>query len=183
MSVKTFIARLLARIESALVIAIGVIAPLPLQSSELPDTIRFHRRGPSEGLSQAVVTDVAQDQNGFMWIGTQEGLNRFDGYGFEVFRHDPQIPSSLSHDWVRALLIDSHGVLWVGTEDGGLNRFNEGDKTFSHCSNEPSDPDSLSHDRVRAIVEDIDGALWVGTDGGGLNRFESSTGKFRSYVH
>jgi diguanylate cyclase (GGDEF)-like protein/PAS domain S-box-containing protein len=168
---------------AAVAIAASQMVALPLQGANYPDTIRFYRRGPDEGLSQAVVTAVVQDQDGFIWIGTQEGLNRFDGYEFHVFRHDAQVPGSLAHDWVRTLLIDSHGVLWVGTDDGGLNRFNENRSTFDHFVHDPTNPRSLSNDRVRAIVESSDGFLWIGTDGGGLNRFDPRTETFETYLH
>ena len=79
-------AQRLGRFWVIAVVATWLFAAIPLPGTDFPDTIRFHRRGPGEGLSNAVVTAVVQDHRGFIWIGTQDGLNRFDGYEFEVFR-------------------------------------------------------------------------------------------------
>ena len=84
--------------------------------------IPFTRISMQEGLSQAAVHAIAQDRFGYMWFGTQEGLNRFDGYRFTRFLHHRDEPTSLSHNWVYALLSDRDGFLWVGTKEGGLNR-------------------------------------------------------------
>ena len=83
----------------------------------------FDRLGTQAGLSQAAVSAITQDQDGFIWVGSQEGLNRFDGYHFETYYHRPADPASLSHDSIWDLLSDTQGNLWVGT-DAGLNRYN-----------------------------------------------------------
>ncbi len=85
--------------------------------------VHFDHISIRDGLSQAVVNAILQDHHGFMWFGTQEGLNRYDGYEFEVFAHDPADPGSISHDSIRSLHEDKLGVLWIGTDGGGLNRF------------------------------------------------------------
>ena len=118
--------------------------------------IRFHRISLEEGLPQASVNAMIQDRLGFMWFGTQEGLNRFNGYEFDVFTHNPDDPHSISHDTVRSILEDRNGVLWVGTADG-LNRFDPADGSFTRYLSDPDDPRSLSNERVRAILEDRSG--------------------------
>ncbi|MDH3744955.1 MAG: ATP-binding protein [Acidobacteriota bacterium] len=134
----------------------------------------------TDGLSQAAVSSILQDREGFMWFGTQEGLNRFDGYNFPFFQRDPENPASLSHDGVRTIVEDSDGSLWVGTDNGGLDRLNKTDGTFRHYRHGATNPGSLSRDRVRVIYEDRTEALWIGTDGGGLNRFDPAT---ETFVH
>jgi signal transduction histidine kinase/ligand-binding sensor domain-containing protein/CheY-like chemotaxis protein len=146
-------------------------------------TIPFARLSMEDGLSQAAVHVIFQDSKGFMWFGTQEGLNRYDGYGFKVFLNDPENPASLSHDVVRALFEDRSGILWVGTDGGGLNRFDPADGSFTRYVNDPTDPGSLSSNRVQSVFQDSTGVLWVGTDGGGLNRFDVASGKFRTFKH
>ena len=84
--------------------------------------ISFSRISVQDGLSQAAVQAIAQDRSGYMWFGTQEGLNRFDGYRFTHFLRRPNEPNSLSHNWIYALLSDRDGYLWVGTKSGGLDR-------------------------------------------------------------
>ena len=129
-------------------------------------TIPFLRVSLQEGLSQAAVHAIVQDKEGYMWFGTQEGLNRFDGYEFKTFLNEQTDSNSLSHNWVYALLVDRDGVLWVGTNGGGLNRFDFLSGQFKRFQHDPDDPFSLSNDRVRDLYEDSSGNLWVGTDGG-----------------
>ena len=129
------------------------------------------------------VTSIAQDREGFLWIGTQEGLNRFDGLEFQVYENQFDEPDSLSSDWVWDIYVDSRGALWVGTEGGGLNRFERASDSFTHFRHDPDNPRSLSSDRVRVIYEDSLGAFWIGTDGGGLNRFDPASGEFVHYRH
>jgi len=143
---------------------------------------RFQHLGLEDGLSQATVNVSFQDSLGFMWFGTQEGLNRFDGYEFTVFQPRHDSPSSISHDFVRAILETSDGVLWIGT-DGGLNRLHRASDSFEHFRHDPDDPQSLSDDRIRALIEDEAGRLLIGTDGGGLNRFNPRTGRFEQFIH
>ena len=83
---------------------------------------QFVRIGVDRGLSQPTINDIVQDQQGFLWVATQEGLNRYNGYEFKTYFHEPQDPSSLNHDYVWSLFVDSAGVLWVGTDGGGLSR-------------------------------------------------------------
>ena len=150
--------------------------------SQAGPNIPFVRLSLEDGLSQARVGAIVQDGEGFLWLGTQEGLNRYDGYTFEVFLHDPQQPGSLSHDSVQCLLVDGQRQLWVGTE-GGVNRFDPATRTFVAFANRPDDPTSLSSNRVRVLFEDSRERLWVGTDGGGLNRLDRSRGVFERHAH
>ena len=138
----------------------------------------FERISLEQGLSQSVIESIVQDRKGFLWFATEDGLNRYDGYGFTVYRYQAGNPRSLSHNDVKALLEDRSGLIWLGTFGGGLNRFDPATATFTRYRNEPSEPDSLSGNIVRAILEDRRGGLWVGTQGGGLDRLERATGKF-----
>lgn len=135
-----------------------------------------------DGLSQPIVEAIAQDRHGYMWFGTQEGLNRYNGYSFDVFRRLADDPRSISDDRVSALVADGD-VLWVGTRDGGLNRFDTTRETFEHFVHDPQDPASLNGNHVRALHLDRQGRLWVGTHGAGLARFDRSTARFERYTH
>ncbi len=146
-------------------------------------SVRFQHLSRDDGLSQAFVYDVVQDQSGFMWFGTQEGLNRWDGHAFTVFAHDPADAGSISDESIRSLLIDRQGTLWVGTDAGGLSRYNEHDRSFTNFLHDPANPDSIADNRVRVVYEDSDGRIWVGTDGAGLDRFDPQTGTFEHYPH
>lgn len=145
------------------------------QTSELllPDAKQFDHLGSEDGLSQVSVSAILQDRQGFLWFGTSDGLNRYDGYEFEIFYHDPDDPGSLSHRRIRALYEDPQGRLWVGTDGGGLDLMDPEVGRFRHARYDPDDPHSLSHDSVLSIAPDRSGHLWIGTRNG-LNRLDST---------
>ncbi|NQZ07701.1 MAG: response regulator, partial [Algicola sp.] len=141
---------------------------------------RFDRLTIEDGLSQSSVYDIHQDNDGFMWFGTRDGLNRYDGYQFKVFRHNPLKFGTISSNLIEVIYQDSKGTLWIGTH-GGLNRYDAQTQTFTHFKHSGSQPNSLSNDTVFSIVEDNDGTLWVGT-AAGLNRFNANTGTFKRFT-
>jgi len=139
--------------------------------------IQFGHLTIDDGLSQSAGLAIFQDSRGFLWIGSQDGLNRYDGYTFQVFKHDQDDPRSISHNSVLSITEDKDGYLWVGTWGGELNRFDPITETFVRYRNNPNEPSSLSNDTVTSIKEDSSGALWVGTLAG-LNRYTPSTDAF-----
>jgi signal transduction histidine kinase/ligand-binding sensor domain-containing protein/CheY-like chemotaxis protein len=157
-------------------------------ASQLPDDpllsryLRFTRITSEDVLSGDHTRNVVQDQRGIMWIGTLNGLNRFDGTGVKLYRNDPDNPNSLSNNVARALIVDQNGVLWIGTWGGGLNQFDREMDIFIRYQHDPDDPRSLSHNIVRAVYEDHSGTIWVGTMEG-LNRLDRDSGQFTRYQH
>ena len=147
------------------------------------EPFRFDHISADQGLSSPEVWSVLRDHRGFMWFGTLDGLNRYDGYTMKVFTHDLTDPASLSDNKIRTLYEDRAGALWIGTWTGGLDRIERESATFTHFTHDPEDPASLSSDAVYAILEDHAGALWLGTRDGGLNRFDHTTGAFSHYRH
>jgi len=137
----------------------------------------FEHLTADDGLSDNFIRCLLQDHQGFLWIGTGDGLNRFDGYEFAVFKPDPNVAGTLSHNTIHALFEDSRQRLWVATSVG-LNRFHPETQTFSVFLHRPGDPDSLSDDVINAIAEDGSGRLWIGTNGG-LNLLDPETGRVR----
>ena len=164
----------------ALTLVLLTAVQVPAQQAP---NIRFRHLSVEQGLSQEAVHAVLQDSRGLLWFGTQDGLNRYDGYDITVFNHDLKDPASLSNDWIWCLFEDSRGNLWIGTDGGGLNRFLPDREAFERFVSEPSDPFSLSHNRIRVIYEDRVGMLWIGTDGGGLNRLDPETRTFTRFAH
>ena len=144
---------------------------------------RFDRIATEQGLSSSEVWSVARDHHGFVWFGTLDGLNRYDGYEMKVFKHALTDPNSLSDNKIRTVYEDRAGTLWIGTWSGGLNRYERESETFTRYQHDPNDPASLSSDSVFAILEDRAGTLWLGTRGGGLERFDPATGAFTHYRH
>ena len=85
--------------------------------------VRFEHLSIEDGLSQNAGLDLFHDSRGYLWIGTQDGLNRFDGYSFKIYKHDPDDPTSISHNSILTIAEDACGALWIGTWGGGLNRY------------------------------------------------------------
>jgi ligand-binding sensor domain-containing protein/signal transduction histidine kinase len=152
-------------------------SPSSLGGGRYNPSIRFERVGIEEGLSQNSVNVTLQDSQGFMWFGTQDGLNRYDGYTFTIYRPNVDVPDSISDRWVTALVEDEDGNLWVGTRQGGVNRFDPRTGLFTAYQHDPIQDSSLSDNRVEELLFDSRGALWIGTQGG-LDRFDPSTGTF-----
>lgn len=137
--------------------------------------LRFEHYGLEEGLSQSTVLSLFQDQRGFLWIGTQDGLNRFDGYSFKVFSPDLSDPDALSGIEVLSM-IQGDGGIWLGSSNG-LNWYDQETGNFRHWVHDDQDPASLINDVVQVVLEDSRGILWIGTRGG-LDTFNPATGKF-----
>jgi ligand-binding sensor domain-containing protein len=109
----------------------------------------------NEGLSNNIIQCIIQDKNGFLWIGTENGLNRYDGYSFKIFKHDPTDPQSISHNYIRCLYedpADSGNVLWIGTWGGGLNRYDAQTETFTRFMHHPDDTTSISCKPLPALT-------------------------------
>ncbi|HMW32047.1 MAG TPA: two-component regulator propeller domain-containing protein [bacterium] len=125
----------------------------------------FKRLTVENGLSQSNVYAIVQDYRGFIWFGTQDGLNRYDGYQFSVFKHDIDDSNSISMNWINTIYEDKHRVLWVGTQGGGLSRMNQ---TTEHFRNFTADGQagSLPSNDVYAILEDHIGNFMIATGRG-----------------
>jgi len=130
--------------------------------------VRFRTYTPSDGLSQATARALVQDRDGFVWIGTQDGLNRFDGYSFRVYKHDRNDPTTLSHNHVWALLADPDGSVWIGTQAGGLDRYDPThDRFVAYASGNASDS-TVPSQLVTALLLDRGGRIWVANGDGRL---------------
>ena len=127
---------------------------------------RFDKLSIEDGLSQISINALAQDDKGFLWIGTQDGLNRFDGRNFTVFKNVPFEGTSLAENYINALNVDSNGNLWVGTYSKGLHLFDPIHQEFIRFQHSANDSFSISNDIVRTIYEDQEGNIWVGTPNG-----------------
>jgi len=155
-------------------------SPASVTQLSVGQHLRFDHISTEQGLSQVTVFSILQDLEGFMWFGTEDGLNRYDGYNFEVYKHDPEDPNSLSDSRIISMIQDRSGHLWIGTANGGLNKFDPGANQVTRYQNDPDDSLSLSNNRVLSLFEDHASDIWVGTENG-LNRLVRGTETFIHY--
>lgn len=132
--------------------------------------IRFRHLSIEDGLSQIGGNCIIQDEKGFMWIGTEDGLNVYDGHKISSYKPEKNNSKSLSNGFILSICEDKSGILWIGTENG-LNRFDPAKEKFIRYFHDPEDLNSLSNNRVLAICEDQYGYIWIGTECG-LNRLD-----------
>jgi ligand-binding sensor domain-containing protein/signal transduction histidine kinase/DNA-binding response OmpR family regulator len=135
-----------------------------------------------QGLSNSTIEAIYQDKEGFIWFGTRDGLNRYDGQEITTFKNDPADSTTLSDSYIRAIYEDRENNLWVATING-LNRLDRERNSFSRYKHQPADPASLSANLVTSMTEDHDGNLWIGTFGGGIDLFDRGKGKFIPFRH
>ena len=164
----------------------GCLMILFTHSLAQPTPLKFTHFSTQEGASNSNVGDICKDQHGFLWVGTDDGLNRFDGQRFKSYFHQPENPHSLSYNTISALFQDHQGKLWVGTRGGGLNLYDESMDQFYRFRSDPGDSTSLCNDYVNCVFQSADQRIWIGTDLGlsELVSLDESSGeaRFRSYV-
>lgn len=165
-------------IKKYLIIALSFLYPLTQLSAEKPDFI-FENISIEKGLSSRMVYCIIQDSQGFIWIGTDDGLNRYDGYSFRIFKQDPDNRNSISNSNINCCYRTKDNSLWFGT-DKGLNRFNPEDETFSRPAPTNDIHAELATQRIRVIYEDRDENLWIGTQNG-LFRYDRQANSIEPY--
>ncbi len=141
---------------------------------------RFDHLSTRNGLSHNSVIEIIQDKQGFMWFGTLNGLNRYDGYRFSAYRPVPGDTTSLCHNVINALFEDSRGVIWIGTLEG-LNCYDRNSDSFRRIYHDPGHPNSLVDNRVRVVTEDQTGLIWIGTEGG-LSCYDPVANSFENFL-
>jgi signal transduction histidine kinase/ligand-binding sensor domain-containing protein/DNA-binding response OmpR family regulator len=144
--------------------------------------LRFDHLTVDDGLSANTVLCILQDSRGFLWIGTYDGLNRYDGYNFKAYKNSPDDSLSISDNRVRTLQEDNNGNIWIGCGwGGGLNKFNRDTETFTRYLHDPDNPAGVSSNNISSLCSDKTGNLWIGTEGGGLNYLEVDNNIFHHY--
>jgi len=134
------------------------------------------------GLSQNTVHHILQDSDGFLWFATEDGLNKYDGYNFTIYKNNQHDENTISDNFIWTIYQDKSGTLWIGTNSGGFCEFNKEKESFTSYKNDPADPNSLTLNNVRAIYEDTKGNIWIGTENG-LDKFNKEKGVFTHYRH
>jgi diguanylate cyclase (GGDEF)-like protein len=142
----------------------------------------FAPAGSESGLSQGSIMSIAQDAQGFLWVGTEDGLDRFDGYDWRHYIHAHQDPGSLPNNWISSLALDRRGRLWIGTDGGGLAWRDTQRGTFNVAPPGSADPDDGAG-KIQAVLPTRDGRLIVGTRGAGLRLFDVADRPILSFRH
>lgn len=143
------------------------------------NNVKFSHLSVEQGLSHKDAYCILQDSKGFIWLGTKNGLDLYDGYKIQGFKHNPQDKNTLPSNDIRALAEDNEGYIWAGTYDSGLIRLNRHTKkgrTYTTANTK-----ALTSNSIYAIHKDRKGNIWIGTFGGGLVRFNAKTQQFTAY--
>ena len=170
-------------------ILVAVLLPLATPAADprsrqdaVAGPLKFAELGVNRGLEARVISSLLVDREGFLWIGSRNGLYRYDGYEALRFVPDPGDRQSIGDSDIRTLYEARDGAIWIGTNTGGLSRLDPGTGRFRNFRNVPDDPASLSYDSVYEITEDAEGQVWVATQFG-LNRLDPASGRFERFAH
>jgi ligand-binding sensor domain-containing protein len=136
------------------------------------NALTFKQVSIDKGLSQSSVFTIIQDRFGFVWLGTSDGLNMYDGYEFIIFKHEPLNRNSISSNYITCLLEDRDGNIWIGTKDGGLNLFNRQTRQFTRYLKDKDNFKGPNSAFITCIYEASNGNIWVGTKDAGINEFD-----------
>ncbi|MGH8132654.1 MAG: two-component regulator propeller domain-containing protein, partial [Steroidobacteraceae bacterium] len=136
-----------------------------------------------DGLSQSTVEGILQDSQGYLWLATESGLDRYDGNSIRVYRRERGNPHALASDYIWTIAEDAHADLWLATVGGGVARWERRTDQFQQFRHDPGKPDSLASDAVRTLLIDSAGHIWVGTLDRGLDLLDPATGLARHFRH
>ncbi|MBN2213227.1 MAG: GAF domain-containing protein [Bacteroidales bacterium] len=144
-----------------------------------PGNIKFENISIRDGLSQSSPNCIIQDSRGILWIGTEDGLNKYDGYSFVVYKPEVGVTGSISNNRINCIIEAKDGNLWIGTNGGGLNLYDRRTDMFFHHTG--SDSDDFKSETINCLYEEDDGTLWAGTLNG-LAKIQQSTQSIKTYI-
>jgi len=164
----------------SLLMLLGVFICLTSSAFSQKEQFIFHHFSSDDGLSQNAVLTICEDKYGFMWFGTEDGVNRFDGYNVTIYRNDPEDTSSLIHNYVHKIVKDSDGDLWFATE-GGLCKYNYQDDSFTQVETKNVGEDQIANSLITNIYADPKGGLWISTNNSGIKYYDKNKKTLVSY--
>lgn len=136
----------------------------------------------NHGLSNNSCQGLAIDRQGFLWIGTESGLNRFDGNTFKNFYSSETNLNSINSNELNDIYADrNHDIIWIATERNGLNAYNYSTHQFYHYVQDKNNPNGISSNGIMSLSGESSGNVWVATYEGGVNLFDKKSGKFIHY--
>ncbi len=164
------------RLASLTFLITAAVLPLQTQAQSL-DRMHFERFRVEHGLPSNWARDITQDKDGYLWIATEAGLSRYDGYSFKTFTHVRDDSTSLSNDSVSEVITDLNGVLWIATANA-LNRYDSDENRFYRYRHDPNDSTTLPSGTIGSMYQTRNGTLWVGMNTGELASMDIATGRF-----
>src|SRR6202046_583142 len=171
------------RLTSILIacVATAAFGTAALAGAPIPATrpMYFEHLTMRDGLSMSTINSILQDSQGYIWLATEAGLNRYDGYTVRQFRRERGNEHGLASDYVWSIGEDAQGDLWLATEGGGVARWDRRTETFQQFRHDSQQPQSLASDGVRALLIDPKGLIWAGTKDHGLDVLDPKTGMAR----
>jgi len=169
-----------ARLKSASILLVLIIGAM-LHANAQTLSFKFKHINIGQGLSNSTIETIYQDSKGFMWFGTRDGLNKYDGYQFKVFKNTPSIANSISDNYIKCIAEDANHNLWIGTA-GGLNRYNAYKNTFTRYKRDPLNNGSLASNGINCIYRDKKGNLLVATNGSGISVYDTTKDEFKRFL-
>jgi len=163
---------------AAVAVAARAAAPVPAVRP-----MYFEHLTMRDGLSQSTANSILQDSQGYLWLATQSGLDRYDGSSIREYRRERGNANGLASDYIWSIAEDAHGDLWLATEGGGVARWDRRTERFQQFRHDPQNPRTLASDAVRALLIDGRGQIWAGTRGQGLDVLDPKTGVVRHFRH
>jgi ligand-binding sensor domain-containing protein len=168
---------LILALASSAAIAVGAApqrAARPLYFEHL--TVR-------DGLSQSTVMSILQDSQGYLWLATESGLDRYDGYSIREYRRQRGDADGLASDYVWSIAEDASHDLWLATIGGGVERWDRRTDRFQQYRHDPNKPQTLASDAIRTLLIDRTGLVWAGTLDKGIDLLDPHTGLVRHFRH
>jgi signal transduction histidine kinase/ligand-binding sensor domain-containing protein/ActR/RegA family two-component response regulator len=172
---------LFRKVKTKLLASLLVTGFCCLATAQQPG-LKFEHLDIVDGLSQNNVLNVLQDSRGFVWFGTRDGLNKYDGYQISIYRNDPANKGTISNNFISDIIEDHRGYIWVATRGGGLNRYDRAKDQFT-AFRKDSRGTAIPSDFIASLAEDEKGRLWIGTEDQGLICFIPDSNKFYQYTH
>ncbi len=165
---------------ACVLVCFKVITPLPLMAQSM--SLRFKHITTTEGLSGNTVETIFQDSRGYIWFGTRDGLNQYDGYNIRIFRNNATNLKSISDNYIKCICEDARHNIWIGTLNG-LNKFDPYKNSFTVYKHDPSNKNSLSSSEINCLYSDKEGKLWVGTSSSDLNYYDVKNDVFKQFQY
>jgi signal transduction histidine kinase/ligand-binding sensor domain-containing protein len=163
-------------------ICIWIISSMLCRFGAFAQAIHFTAVDPPKESPWSGVFGLAQDPQGYLWIASDIGLDKYDGRKYISYRNDSKNPNSISPGKMEKVYADSRGIIWIANYVTGLDRLDPATSIFTHYRHQSGNAGSLVNDTIRAIIEDRQGTMWFGTNGG-LDKFDPKTGTFKHFVH